>query len=631
MRFFGSRFGGLYVFGLVFLAISLVLRVALAVRAGPEVGLGLPVLAQVIFVGLLFDLVAYFYFVSPAALFLVLAPDRVLRWRINRYVSLFLYGAAIAVLLFNDVAEWLFWDEFESRYNFVAVDYLVYTQELVGNAFESYPVVPVLVGIGVVAVAIVLLTRKWFMASFESTSSLVGRLKVGAVYLAVPLLSLLAVDQSMFRISENHYTNELAKNGLYTFFAALWHNEIDYEDFYVTEDDEAAFSRARELVAPGERFTDDGPLGITRDVVHPGEEKRSNVIILVVESLSAEFVGALGSKDGLTPNLDRLADEGLLFRNFYATGTRTDRGLEAITLSIPPTPGRSLVKRPDNANLFSIGQIFGRRGYDAKFIYSGYSTFDNMQTFFEDNGFRTVDGADFPKDEITFSNAWGVCDQDLYRRAVKECDESSAAGRPFCFILLTTSNHRPFTFPPQVKVPPGRGRFQGVWYTDYAIGEFVAAARARPWFDNTLLVIVADHCASSAGKAEVPVAKYHIPLLIYAPKLVKPGRVDSVASQIDIAPTVLGLLNFSYRSKFFGADLLRQDPARALVGNYEKIGLYRDGKLALLWPRRKSQVYEVSPDGRQRQAPMDNRLLADTMAYYQSAAYLVRHGLYRPE
>jgi len=366
-------------------------------------------------------------------------------------------------------------------------------------------------------------------------------------------------------------------------------------------------------------------------VVHPGEEKRCNVIIILVESLSAEFVGALGSKDGLTPNLDRLSEEGLFFRNFYATGTRTDRGIEAVTLSVPPTPGRSLVKRPNNANLFSIGQIFGRRGYDAKFIYSGYSTFDSMNTFFEGNGFRTVDGADFPKDEITFSNAWGVCDQDLYRRAIRECDESFAAGRPFCSVLLTTSNHRPFTFPPQVQIPPGKGRHRGVWYSDYAVGEFVAAARARPWFDNTIFAIVADHCASSAGKAEVPVANYHIPLLIYAPKLVKPGRVDTVASQIDIAPTILGLLNFSYRSKFFGADLLRQDPARALVGNYEKIGLYRDGKLALLWPRRKSQVYEVAPDAQQRETPMDTRLLDDTMAYYQSAAYLIHHGLYRPE
>jgi len=652
MKCFRSRFGGLYVFGLVFLSLFLLLRIALCIRAGANMDRSVQELTETFLVGFFFDLVTFFYIVMPAALFLILVPDRVFRSRVHRWLAMAVYFVAVYVLLFDVAAEWLFWDEFESRFNFVAVDYLIYTHELIGNIWESYPVAAILGGLAVVAAAICLATGRWFRRAFEGASTLRRRLATGAVFLAAAVASFLFVDQAFTSVCENHYNNEVAKDGLYSFFYALRHNEIDYASFYLTEDDKTAFARLRQLVQPdGAGFVGDDPLSITRRVVHSGAEQRHNVVIVVVESLSARYLGAYGSTDGLTPRLDALARESLCFTRFYATGTRTDRGLEAVTLSLPPTPGRSMVKRPDNDRLFSIGPIFRQRGYETKFVYSGFSTFDNMNAFYEANGFKTVDGADFAADEITFQNAWGVCDQDLYRRAIKECDRSFGAGKPFCCIVLTTSNHRPFTFPPQVPLPPVKGRRRGVAYSDYAIGELVDRARSHPWFDDTVFVFVADHCASSAGRSEVPVDRYHIPCLIYAPKIVEPRRVDTVASQMDLAPTLLGLLNFSYTSKFFGHDILASGPrppyftsppvnhrglnnvaeGRAFVGNYEKVGLYRDGKLMLLLPKKQAQTYLVAPDGGQTQTGLDEALLADTMSYYQPAAYLLRNHLYEAD
>jgi phosphoglycerol transferase MdoB-like AlkP superfamily enzyme len=241
-----------------------------------------------------------------------------------------------------------------------------------------------------------------------------------------------------------------------------------------------------------------------------------------------------------------------------------------------------------------------------------------------------VDGGDFKPDEITFSNAWGVCDGDLYRRVLKECDRSDAAGKPFLSVIMTTSNHRPFTHA-HVDGIPDDTRKGARQYTDYAIGRLIAEARSKPWFDRTVFVILADHCAASAGKSDVTVGEYHIPLLIYAPKLFESRTVDALASQMDLAPTLLGLLNFSYTSKFFGRDVLEGGRGRAPLGNYEKVGLFADGMLELLLPMRKAQTFAVDDAGNQTEAPLDEALLHDTMAYYQSASYLLRNHLYTPE
>jgi phosphoglycerol transferase MdoB-like AlkP superfamily enzyme len=581
-------------------------------------------------VGLFYDLVTYFYLVIPAALFLLLAPDRLLRWKASRYVALGLYFIMIYALLFNIIAEWLFWDEFGVRYNFVAVDYLIYTHEVVGNIDESYPVATLLGILLVVAVLIWLFTRKYLTLFCESTSSFRQRLRPGMVYLAIPVLSALFLDSSLSNITKNHFTNELAMNGLYSLIAAFRHNIIEYDQFYITKDSQTVFGRLKEFVkTDNARFVAaDRWDSIARDIVCPRPEKRYNVVIVTIESLSADFLGVFGDHHNLTPNLDALSKESLFFRNFYATGTRTDRGLEAITLSLPPTPGRSIVKRPNNENMFSIGPLLKERGYDTKFIYAGYGYFDNMNNFFAGNGFDTVDELNFRKDEIAFRTIWGVCDEDLFNRVLKEGDQSFAAGKPFCYLALSVSNHRPYTYPQKIDIPSGDSRKGAVKYSDYAIGDFIAKARTRPWFDNTIFVIVADHCASSAGKAEVPVERYHIPLIIYAPKIVQPAQVDRLAGQIDLAPTLLGLLDFSYRSKFFGRDVLQPGEGRALMGNYQKVGLFSGGKLAVLLPKKKSRTYSVDEKWDQIECPTDENLLLDTVSYYQSAAYLLRKHSY---
>jgi phosphoglycerol transferase MdoB-like AlkP superfamily enzyme len=372
---------------------------------------------------------------------------------------------------------------------------------------------------------------------------------------------------------------------------------------------------------------------ITRVIANPGPEKKLNIIVIIEESMSAEYLGAFGDKGGHTPNLDQLAKESLLFTHAYATGTRTVRGLEAITLSMPPLPGTSIVKRPRNEDFFSWGTLMRSKGYDTRFIYGGHGYFDNMNYFFGHNGFAVTDRADLAKEEITFANVWGVCDEDLFRRVIREGSRSHAEGRPFFFEVMTTSNHRPYTYPEgKIDIPSGSGRGGGVKYADYAIGRFIDEVKRQPWFKETVIVIVADHCAASGGKVDLPIKRYEIPLLVYSPAHVRPGKVDRMMSQIDIAPTVLGILNMSYRSKFFGRDILRADaaPERAFISTYQKLGYLTGDRLLVVGPKRRLDSYAVARlDGSAREIKPREQDVADTLSYFQGASYIYKNRLNR--
>ncbi|MBU0969597.1 MAG: LTA synthase family protein [Proteobacteria bacterium] len=199
-----------------------------------------------------------------------------------------------------------------------------------------------------------------------------------------------------------------------------------------------------------------GLYNIARRIEEEQAPHKLNVILISVESLSASFLSRFGEQKHITPFMDDWFKKGKLFTNFYATGTRTVRGLEAIPLSIPPTPGRSIVKRPDNDHMYSLGKVFKDKGYDTAFLYGGRGYFDNMNTFFSGNGYRIVDQTGFRDKEVSFKNAWGVSDEDLYDRAIYEANGVYDSKKPFFFHIMTTSNHPPFTYPKgKIDLPPG--------------------------------------------------------------------------------------------------------------------------------------------------------------------------------
>lgn len=552
-----------------------------------------------------------------------------LKWRTG--VLQFFFFITTFILLFNAVSEWFFWNEFSSRYNFIAVDYLVYTNEVIGNIQESYPVYKLITLVAIIAGVITYWCHAGNRFSVHKKYRFANRLATAPIILFVPAVLMMAVHPDWKNFSSNNFTNELAGNGVYDFVQAFKNNELDFYKYYNTLPDEKAFAIVREqLSAPNTQFTGKDPYSIERTIKSDQPELHKNVVLISVESLSASFMQSFGNNQNLTPYMDSLAKQGLLFTNLYASGTRTVRGLEALSLSIPPTPGQSLVKRPQNEHLFSLGSVFKSKGYITQYIYGGYGYFDNMNYFFGNNDYDVIDRTQLADKDIHYSNIWGVADEDLFTLALHTMDDNYAKGKPFFSHVMTVSNHRPFTYPDgRIDIPASSQCREGaVKYTDYAIGTFIKQASQKPWFNNTVFVIVADHCASSAGSTALPVTGYHIPMIMYAPGFIAPQKAEMLTAQIDIAPTLLGLLHFNYTSNFFGQDVFNvpAEKQRAFISTYQGLGYIKNNELVVQMPVKKIKTYK--PDfntGDEREQANIDSLTQQAIAQYQVAAWLIKH------
>lgn len=558
-----------------------------------------------------------------------------LKWRnIVLLTDIFLFTY---FLLFNGVSEFFFWNEFGSRYNFIAVDYLVYTNEVVGNIRESYPIGWIMFSVLLITVPVIIWVRPFIKQSVYKKTSFLRRSIIALLFLSCTALVYFGVTDRFRKFSSDEYINALAGNGLYEFGAAYLSNELDYYKFYKTIPDSEAFTIMREqLQAPNAKFITNDVFNLERTINYDEPEKKYNIILISVESLSASFMKAFGETRNLTPQLDSLAQHSIFFTNLYATGTRTVRGLECLSLSIPPVPGQSVVRRPDNENLFSLGALLKSKGYITQFIYGGYSSFDNMGYYFDHNNYEVIDRTAIPEPEIHYSNIWGVADEDLFTMALKKLDANYATGKPFFSQIMTVSNHRPYLYPDgRIDISPETQSREGaVKYTDYAIGRFIREASAKPWFNNTIFVVIADHCAYAAGKVELPVTGYHIPMLIYSPSLIQPKVFDRLTSQVDVIPTLLGLLKMNYHSKFYGQDMfnLPEGRERAFISTYQGLGYLRNGQLVILMPPKKEDEY--IPDfttGKATKTQLNDSLVKQAIAYYQTAAWLLKNKKFGKE
>lgn len=622
-----SRYAIIPVILFVYLGLSGALRIGLMVFEGNSQLLTLPVSIEIMLIGLLYDLAAVSWMLIPFMLNSLVWPASDRGRRGHAWSTSILLAAGLGAVLFGLVAEVLFWNEFSARFNFIAVDYLVYTREVVGNIEQSYPLGWIFSGLAVISVIMILILVPpvWRLARREAPPcKRRGLITIG--YACLPIACFFLVTEAPHHVLGSPLERELASNGPYTLFRAFRNNDLNYDQFYATlsQGDIGGVLKAELDEANLGGTSEAGPNGFAHKVVPVGTAIRKNVVLVSIESLGSDYVESFGGREGLTPNLTVLTRDSLTFQNVYATGLRTVRGLEAITLSIPPTPGRAVPIRERNKGMISLGSVLKSNGYDAMYLYGGYSFFDNMKGFFTGAGYEVLDRTDIDSDHIHHETIWGVSDEDLFDFALTRFDDQAKTGTPFFGHIMTTSNHRPYTYPEgRIDIPSKTGRDGAVKYTDWAIGDFLAKARTRPWFKDTVFVLLADHTSHGRGRTDLPPENYRIPVWIYAPGFVAPGRIDWIASQIDVAPTVLGLLNIAYDSSFFGQDILvsGRSHQRAFMANYLTVGYMEDGLVVSLGPNQRIRV-QRSDDGTSVDVndPVAHNLIREAISFYQSAS-----------
>lgn len=528
--------------------------------------------------------------------------SRLGRWRAARGAGHLFFMAAAGAIAFGWVAEVFFWNEFSSRFNGIAVFYLIFPREVIGNLEESFHVSYYLPVFAAAAAGFWWLVRARVAETVAFRDGKGTRLKRLGVSVGLAALAVLALSLEGRNIVKDRELNQFSKNGLQTMAEAALTNDEDYDGVYPGMPRGKARDVVRAMVAQDNTTFIDAPgtPPTWRRVANGPLEKRLNIVMVTEESFGSMFVDSLDNDTGakLTPDLDRLAAGGMMFTNIYAQGDRTVRGLEATETGFAPIPGIATARRPGADGMMSLPHLLREKGYETGVLYGGINTFDNMGDFWAGIDFEHVwDQRDIRHE--SFSTIWGVSDEDLFTEALLRMDEMTAAGKPALLTMMTVSNHRPYTFPQtHVKWDDTVGKIQNtVRYAQWAFADFVERARAKPWFKDTVFVFVADHNVKVNGAARVPVHSFRIPMMFYSPAHIPPRRVPTLGAQIDLIPTLLGVLGFSYDSPFFGIDLLRvpEGGGRIAMAHNFSVAYGRPGHVVVLEPGAAAEGYRFTP------------------------------------
>jgi phosphoglycerol transferase MdoB-like AlkP superfamily enzyme len=396
------------------------------------------------------------------------------------------------------------------------------------------------------------------------------------------------------------------------------------------DDDEVLDTILREAgISPGEQLDSAAPT-LRHQTATRSHARPLNLVIILEESIGAQYVGSLGGKD-LTPEFDKLAEEGIFFERLYATGTRSVRGIEAVMTCLPPRAQVSVVKYGETQqNFFTLASLLERNGYQTSFIYGGESHFDNMKRFFLGNGFQTVvDENDY--DDPIFVASWGVSDEDLFDRAHEVF--SNAGEQPFFSLVFTSSNHSPFEIPEnRVEVSPDGPLETAINYADYALGRFLDKARESSYWEDTVFLVVADHSVRVNGGTLVPVERFRIPGVIFG-ESIEPRRVPGITSQIDLLPTLLSLIGLGGAHPCIGRDLTLPEFAdgsgRASMQFFDLQAYVEDDRMVILQHDLEPRTFRVNPAGATEEIPQgDPELEHKALAYALWGPMTIRNKAY---
>ena len=588
----------LYLGAGAFITFTLLRFALLTVLATPEADRSLGDILLALASGALRDLAVALYF---ALFYLAILNLRGKPWRkkFGRGAIRVFILLGIFLLLFSAIAEMLFWDEFDARLNGIALYYLIFPREVIGNLQQSFNIALYMPMVAVAALALTWALRRPIARALDAVPVKGARLsQFGTLILAIAIIVPLAraLPESM---SANREVNQLAENGWDTFISAALTNDQDYDGVYpMMPDEREAIRTLRSMVAQSNTtFLDpDNVRSIRRWVDNGTAPKKLNIVIVTNESFGSKFITVLDNHSGKvwTPQLDRLSKQSLFFTNVYASGDRTVRGLEATETAFTPIPGISTARRAESKDMYSLPYLLKSFGYQTAVLYGGHALFDNMGAFWAGIGFNPVWDEAFIRHD-SFKTAWGVSDEDLYTEALQRMDEMAAEKKPFLLTMMTVSNHRPYRFPEDhIKFDPSMtNRENSARYADWAYGDFIERAKKHGWFDNTVFVFVADHSEKINGAAQVPLQDMRIPILIYSPKNIAPRTIPTLGAQIDLIPTLMGELGFSYVSPFFGKDLTLEpaDGGWISTAHNFSIAYGRPGHVVVLQPHQPTLGY----------------------------------------
>lgn len=586
--------------------------------------------------GLRFDIILIcLLWAIPAILLLLLPASPLLGGAIKIFARAWFFLTSL-VIIFLEISTPAFIDQYDTRPNRIFFEYLETPVEVITTALYQYPWH--FVAAAILMSLLCLLLNRVDSALFRGLAPMRWWMRL----LLLPLLVLLLfigvrssfdhrpANASIAAFTNDQLVNKLGLSSAYTVLSALYNLSAEESDRvaygHMRAEQMLQLVRQASLI-PQQNFVDD-PLS-TWHRQQAVDRGKPNLVIILEESLGAGFVGKLGGI-GVTPEIDKLAEQGLWFTQLYATGIRSARGIEAVISGFPPSPSRSVIKLGlAQQNFATLASILKQQDYETQFLYGGESHFDNMAGFFLANGFDQVtDQNDYA--EPLFRATWGVSDEDLFIRLDQQLMQASES--PQFMLAFSSSNHSPFEFPDgRIELHDAEKNTvnNAVKYADFALGQFFRQARTRPYWGNTYFLLVSDHDTRVFGAALVPINKFHIPGLIIGPGI-KPASYDRLASQIDLAPTLLDMMGISSSHPFIGHNLLALPddfPGRAIMqyGNNHAYRVADD--IVVHQPDKPAQQFQYL-NGELIEKSLDPELARIAKAHALWPMYAYREGKY---
>jgi phosphoglycerol transferase MdoB-like AlkP superfamily enzyme len=547
-------------------------------------------LAVALAAGVVYDALVGVIVATPLTLAIASLRLRILERAGARMALFTTIGAAAA---FGAFVEWFFFEEFNSRFNNIAIDYIRSPREVVGNIEESYNVVAFVLAALACGTLLAVLGARWTRGTTLGPMPVRARLKHAALALSITVVAAVALELLPSSVAEDRVVSEIAQNGIDRLIHAARTGQLDYDLYYRTLPVDVARRRAATVLnAP---WLKRAPTDTTADP----SPRPWDVVVILEESFGSEFIGVLGHPERKTsPGFDRWSREGLLLTNLTATGNRTVRGLEGTLCSLVPLPASAVLKRMKTQTVATVADVFQADGYKTTFVYGGWGRFDDMKPFLPTNGFdEFIERDAYPDD--AFRTVWGVADEFIFAEALKRQKTAQAEGSRLFMTVLTVSNHRPFAVPERSTAFAAdlQSRDSAVAYADWALADYLDKSKAAGLLEHTIVLIEGDHGARVYGAEEIPTGSYRIPGLFLVPDPAWKGRrIDRLASQIDLAPTLLALTGRAKSVPFLGEDLtsLPADGGRAFVQHNRDVGLLTDHALVTLGLQQKDTCYTRS-------------------------------------
>ncbi len=611
---------------LVLMGLYSLLRVALLVYNREQTGgATVAVLAEAFFNGLRFDLRLAVWACLP--LLLALPSLRAISARafFRHWLTVF-----ASLTLFLGIVELDFYREFNQRLNSLVFQYMKEDPKTVlSMVWYGFPVVRYLLAWGAASYMLAWTFRKLDLVTRPGSNRISAthpawrkRSAQVATFILCSLLAVVAARGTLRQgpplrwgdafTTDSTFANQLGLNGTLMLVSAAKAQMSDQRGniWKSSLPPDRALAVVRQmLLTDSDTPLQQDQLPILRNYVPPAQTTLPirNVVVILMESFSGRYVGVLGGQGNITPYFDKLAAEGLLFTRFFANGTHTHQGTFATLACFPNLPGfEYLMQTPEGSNdLSGLPQLLGQRKMDNLYVYNGDFAWDNQSGFFGRQGVTNFIGRFDYKNPVVSDPTWGVSDQDMFDRAAEELGKQSAA-KPFYAILQTLSNHTPYALPERLPVDPVTGHgsldphLTAMRYSDWALGQFFEKIRNAPYYRETLFVIVGDHGFGGGEQlTEMNLARFNVPLLLIAPGIQeKFGKTrDTVGTQVDVAPTIVGRLGGDVRHQCWGRDLLtlpEGDPGFGIIkpsGNDQTVAIINGDKIVVQSKSKALKIY----------------------------------------